>query len=113
MRTRKSGEDVKGEDPSVPSASVSTTVPAATDTKKPSAPPPILEPPKPPSIPPPIMEPPKPREPIPVDQQKELFTWMLEEKRKIKVKDAEEKKRIDEEKALLKRFIRSESVPDL
>nr|POE55874.1 hypothetical protein CFP56_48567 [Quercus suber] len=41
------------------------------------------------------------REPIPEDQQQELFKWMLEEKKKIKPKDPEEKKRIDEEKAIL------------
>ena len=35
------------------------------------------------------------RESIPEDQQRELFKWMLEEKRKIKPKDPEEKKRID------------------
>ncbi|KAL6331052.1 hypothetical protein AAG906_009480 [Vitis piasezkii] len=41
----------------------------------------------------------KVREPIPADQQLELFKWILEEKRKVKPKDLEEKKRIDEEKA--------------
>lgn len=40
-----------------------------------------------------IVEPVKVREPIPVDQQRELFKWILEEKRKIKPKDREEKKR--------------------
>ncbi|CAK7352644.1 unnamed protein product [Dovyalis caffra] len=42
------------------------------------------------------------KEPIPEDKQRELFKWILEEKRKIKPKDLEEKKRIDEEKAILK-----------
>lgn len=59
------------------------------------------------------MEPVKVREPIPVDQQRELFKWILEEKRKIKPKDREEKKRIDEEKAILKQFIRAKSVPNV
>ncbi|XP_012076919.1 uncharacterized protein LOC105637874 isoform X2 [Jatropha curcas] len=53
----------------------------------------------------------KPKEPIPEDQQRELFKWILEEKRKVKPKDPEEKKRIDEEKAILKQFIRAKSIP--
>ncbi|KAJ4951340.1 hypothetical protein NE237_028172 [Protea cynaroides] len=62
---------------------------------------------------PPTVEPPKVHPPIPEDQQRELYKWMLEEKRKIKPKDQEEKKRIDEEKAILKQFIRSKSIPSL
>ncbi|KAK9148978.1 hypothetical protein Scep_007735 [Stephania cephalantha] len=53
----------------------------------------------------------KPREPIPENQQRELFKWILEEKRKVKPKDPEEKKRVDEEKAVLKQFIKAKSVP--
>lgn len=60
-----------------------------------------------------IKEPTKLREPIPENQQRELFKWMLEEKRKIKTKDPEEKKRIDDEKAILKQLIRAKSVPSL
>ncbi|KAL3824442.1 hypothetical protein ACJIZ3_020471 [Penstemon smallii] len=56
---------------------------------------------------------PVPRAPIPEDQQRELFKWILEEKRKVKPRDAEEKKRIDEEKAILKQFIRAKSIPSL
>uniref|UniRef100_A0A7N0UXT3 Uncharacterized protein n=1 Tax=Kalanchoe fedtschenkoi TaxID=63787 RepID=A0A7N0UXT3_KALFE len=48
---------------------------------------------------------------VPEEQQRELFKWILDEKRKIKPKDAEEKKRIDAEKAVLKQFIRAESIP--
>ncbi|KFK38697.1 hypothetical protein AALP_AA3G148300 [Arabis alpina] len=55
----------------------------------------------------------KTREPIPEKQQRELFKWMLEEKRKVNPKNAEEKKRIDEEKALLKQFIASKTIPTL
>ena len=47
------------------------------------------------------------REPIPDDQQRELFKWILEEKRKIKPKDAEEKKRIDEEKEKRMKLLKS------
>ncbi|XP_041000252.1 uncharacterized protein LOC121246232 isoform X2 [Juglans microcarpa x Juglans regia] len=47
------------------------------------------------------------------DQQRELFKWLLEEKRKVKTKDPEEKKRIDEEKAILKQFIRAKSIPSI
>ncbi|XVF35014.1 hypothetical protein REPUB_Repub18cG0108500 [Reevesia pubescens] len=50
-------------------------------------------------------------EPIPEDQQRELFKWILEEKRKVKPNDPEERKRINEEKAVLKQFIRVESLP--
>ncbi|CAH1435107.1 unnamed protein product [Lactuca virosa] len=60
-----------------------------------------------------VMGPVKPREPIPLNQQLELFKWILEEKRKVKTKDLEEKKRIDEEKAILKQFICAKSVPSL
>ncbi|KAG7584407.1 hypothetical protein ISN44_As08g038670 [Arabidopsis suecica] len=53
------------------------------------------------------------RKPIPEDEQKELFKWILEEKRKIEPKDRKEKKQIDEEKAILKQFIRAERIPKL
>ncbi|KAK9715768.1 hypothetical protein RND81_06G187800 [Saponaria officinalis] len=52
-------------------------------------------------------------EPVPEDQQRELFQWILDEKRKIKPRNKDDKKRIDDEKAILKMFIRSESVPPL
>uniref|UniRef100_A0A1J3IZ21 Uncharacterized protein n=1 Tax=Noccaea caerulescens TaxID=107243 RepID=A0A1J3IZ21_NOCCA len=51
------------------------------------------------------------RKPIPEDEQRELFKWILEEKRKIEPKDRKEKKGIDEEKAILKHFIRAERIP--
>ncbi|CAN6900731.1 unnamed protein product [Brassica oleracea] len=53
------------------------------------------------------------RKPIPEDEQRELFKWILEEKRKMEPKDRKDKKRIDEEKAVLKQFIRAERVPKL
>lgn len=53
------------------------------------------------------------RDPVPEEQQRELFEWLLEEKRKLKPKDNVEKKKIDEEKAILKRFLRAESIPKL
>lgn len=62
---------------------------------------------------PPVANPVIKREPIPEDQQRQLFKWILEEKRKVKPKDAEEKRRIDEEKALLKNLIRSKSIPSI
>ncbi|KAJ9537466.1 hypothetical protein OSB04_030199 [Centaurea solstitialis] len=66
------------------------------------------------TTPPAVVEPPvKLLEPIPLDQQRELYKWMLEEKRKLQPKDPKEKKRIDEEKAILKQFIRAKSVPSL
>ncbi|XP_050382151.1 uncharacterized protein LOC126799078 [Argentina anserina] len=69
---------------------------------------PITEEPLPQPI---ITEPVKVHEPISEEQQREAFKWMLEEKRKVKPKDREEKKRIDEEKALLKQFIQAKSIP--
>ncbi|CAL9751961.1 unnamed protein product [Musa acuminata subsp. burmannicoides] len=51
--------------------------------------------------------------PIPEQEQRQLFKWILEEKRKVKPSDPTEKKKLDEEKALLKQFIRAKSVPSL
>ncbi|KAL3532610.1 hypothetical protein ACH5RR_006131 [Cinchona calisaya] len=67
----------------------------------------------------PIFLPPPPepvkvqQEPVPEDQQRELFKWMLEEKRKVKPQSLKEKQRINEEKAILKQFIRKESIPSI
>ncbi|KAJ6815982.1 WAS/WASL-interacting protein family member 3 [Iris pallida] len=51
--------------------------------------------------------------PVPEHEQRELFKWILEEKRKVKPRDSLEKKKIDEEKALLKQVIRAKSIPSL
>lgn len=64
-----------------------------------------------PAVPPPVTKPLKVQQPIPEDNQRELFKWMLEEKRKVISKDREEKKQIDEDKAILKQFIRANSIP--
>ncbi|KAL6568240.1 hypothetical protein OROHE_003924 [Orobanche hederae] len=82
---------------STPTATV-TTLAAATINEKP--------------ITPPIIEP-VVRAPIPEDQQRELLKWILEEKRKVKPRDAEEKRQIDDEKAILKQYIRAKSIPSL
>lgn len=63
--------------------------------------------------PPLTFEPTKVEGPLSQEQQRQLFEWMLEEKRKINPKDRDEKKRIDEGKAILKRFIRAESLPKI
>lgn len=102
MRTKKKDagleEDVAVNIPTTPaSTTAATTVPV---TKEP-LPSPL------------ITEPVKLREPIPENQQRELFKWLLEEKRKVKPRDPEEKKRIDEEKAILKQFIRAKSIPSI
>ncbi|PWA48881.1 hypothetical protein CTI12_AA487340 [Artemisia annua] len=60
-----------------------------------------------------VVEPVEVQERIPLDQQRELFKWILEEKRKLKPNGPEEKTRIDEEKAILKQFIRAKSIPSL
>ncbi|GMH16013.1 hypothetical protein Nepgr_017854 [Nepenthes gracilis] len=83
------------------------------DAPEASTPPPPPPPPPTEKPPPPVAaaEPSKLQEPIPENQQRELFKWMLEEKRKANPKDPEEKKRIDEEKAILKQFLRAKSIP--
>ncbi|XP_010242201.1 PREDICTED: uncharacterized protein LOC104586613 [Nelumbo nucifera] len=100
MRTKK--KDTGAEDVeavvNVPSAPV-----ASTTTSTPEIPPPA----------PSIIEPLKVRQPIPEDQQRELFKWILEEKRKVKPKNPGDKKSIDEEKAILKQFIRAKSIPTI
>ncbi|KAI3876044.1 hypothetical protein MKX03_026280 [Papaver bracteatum] len=54
-----------------------------------------------------------PETPIPHEQQLELYKWISEKKRKFKPISAEEKKKLDEEKAILEAFIRSKSVPSI
>ncbi|XP_010262148.1 PREDICTED: WAS/WASL-interacting protein family member 3-like [Nelumbo nucifera] len=103
MRTKKKDTSIEDAEavvnaPSAPIASVGV----ATLTT-PQIPPPV----------PPITEPPKVLQPIPEDQQRELFKWILEEKRKVKPKDPQERKHIDEEKAVLKQFIRAKSIPTI
>ncbi|KAL8464063.1 hypothetical protein ACS0TY_033835 [Phlomoides rotata] len=66
-----------------------------------------------PIVSPPVARPVVELQPIPEDQQREIFKWILEERRKLKPHNREEKKRIDEEKAILKEYIRSESVPSI
>jgi hypothetical protein len=61
----------------------------------------------------PVSVPRKELPPIPEDDQRKLYKWILEEKRKIKPRNAAEKKKLDEEKALLKEFIRAGSLPSL
>ncbi|KAJ7012052.1 uncharacterized protein [Populus alba] len=99
MRTKKKDTVQEEEVPSkIPSSTPSTTVPPVSETPIPS---------------PTISEVVKLCEPIREDQQRELFKWILEEKRKVKPKDSEERKRIDDEKAILKQFIRAKSIPSI
>ncbi|XP_058069279.1 uncharacterized protein LOC131218627 isoform X2 [Magnolia sinica] len=98
MRTKKKDtgaedDEIAGETPA-PIASTTALVPEKT------------------SLVPPIAKPIEVRQPIPEHEQRELFKWMLEEKRKAKPSNPSEKKRIDEEKAILKQFIRSKSIPN-
>uniref|UniRef100_A0A5B7BTU3 WAS/WASL-interacting protein family member 3-like n=1 Tax=Davidia involucrata TaxID=16924 RepID=A0A5B7BTU3_DAVIN len=110
MRTKSKEAGIEGgEVPDTPVTSVSTTAPATGAT----APSTGAASEKPLSAPPPLVEPMKLREPIPENKQRELFKWLLEEKRKVKPKDPEEKKRIDEEKAIIKKFIRAKSIPSI
>ncbi|KAB5574331.1 hypothetical protein DKX38_001525 [Salix brachista] len=98
MRTKKKDTDQEEEVSSkTPSSTPSTSAPVS-DKIMPS---PI------------ISEAVKLCEPVREDQQRELFKWILEEKRKVKPKDSEERKRIDDEKAILKQFIRAKSIPGI
>ncbi|KAJ7951639.1 WAS/WASL-interacting family protein [Quillaja saponaria] len=97
MRTKKKDTDIEVE-VSAPISTKAATSPHIAE--KPIAAPPIAE----------LV---KTHKPIPEDQQRELFKWILEEKRKVKTKDPQEKKRIDEEKAILKQFIQGKSVPSI
>ncbi|KAK1661408.1 hypothetical protein QYE76_049567 [Lolium multiflorum] len=49
--------------------------------------------------------------PIPKDEQRCLYMWMLDEKCKMRSCDAMERRRMDDDKALLKEIIRAESLP--
>lgn len=101
MRTKKSDTDLQEEvATNVSSASVSSTSTKTTTV------------PEKPALPT-VSEPVKLHEAIPESQQRELYKWILEEKRKVKTKDPQEKKRIDEEKAILKQFIRAKSIPSI
>ncbi|GMQ08376.1 hypothetical protein CsSME_00052123 [Camellia sinensis var. sinensis] len=102
MRTKKKDAGVEeGEVPNVPPTPGPTTAAAVVPIGEKT------------SFPTPIIESVMLRDPIPENQQRELFKWLLEEKRKVKPKDSEEKKRIDEEKAIIKQFIRAKSIPSL
>ncbi|PIA64375.1 hypothetical protein AQUCO_00100094v1 [Aquilegia coerulea] len=105
LRTNKKNNGLEDGEaaPDAPSNPAVTSTPAASSVS------PVPEKP----LTSPLTEPIKVREPIPEQTQKELFKWILEEKRKVKPKDPEEKKRIDEEKAILKQFIREKSIPSL
>ncbi|XP_054822467.1 uncharacterized protein LOC129320839 [Prosopis cineraria] len=59
----------------------------------------------------PVSIPEEVRPPIPDEQQREVFKWMLEGKRKAQPKDPVEKKQIDEEKAILKEILRADIIP--
>lgn len=118
--SKRRSKDTKTADgvSSVPSKAVNDspdpTLPKAVDVASaPATIPPIPEetplPPPAPVLPRPMKVP----DPIPEDQQRELFKWLLEEKRKVKPKSPEEKKRIDEEKAILKQFIRAQHIPKI
>ncbi|XP_074289070.1 uncharacterized protein LOC141614208 isoform X2 [Silene latifolia] len=106
MRTKKKDRPIEEE--------ITNTTPAPTSSTS-IAPPAPTAPPTPTAVieTAPAAQPIKVSELIPPVQQHELFKWMLEEKRKIKTNDPLEKKRIDEEKAILKQFIRAKSIPNI
>ncbi|XP_024385913.1 uncharacterized protein [Physcomitrium patens] len=51
--------------------------------------------------------------PISEDEQRQMLQWVLEEKRKVKTKNKAEKTRINEDKKLLKQYLRSSQLPPL
>ncbi|XVF25118.1 hypothetical protein REPUB_Repub13aG0186400 [Reevesia pubescens] len=105
MRPKKKDTGITEEDVAMAIDAGSTPFSTTTVTA-----PPVTEKPLPaPSITQPVKLP----EPIPESKQRELFKYILEEKRKVKPKDPEEKKRLDEEKAILKQFIRAKSIPNI
>ncbi|VFQ65457.1 unnamed protein product [Cuscuta campestris] len=96
-RTKKKDTAIEMEE-TPPSPSVVTATESATIAEKLVTPPAVQQPVK---------------EPISENDKREILKWMLEEKRKLKPRDPEEKKRIDEDKAILKQFIRAKSIPNL
>ncbi|KAH9611274.1 hypothetical protein KSS87_008947 [Heliosperma pusillum] len=106
MRTKKKDAPIEEEfTNTTPAPTSSTSIPPLAPTAPPT-PTAVIE-----KVP--VAQPVKVSELIPAVQQQELFKWMLEEKRKIKTNDPLEKKRIDEEKAILKQFIRAKSIPNI
>ncbi|KAG1367559.1 Deneddylase UL48 [Cocos nucifera] len=97
--TRTSMRQPADKDEKVLSSPVDSTGAPVPDEKKSSA--------EPPSTPMKVLP------PIPENEQGQLFEWILEEVRKVKPHDPAEKKKNDEEKALLKRFIHVKSIPVL
>lgn len=56
---------------------------------------------------------PKVKPPLTDKEQRDIYQYVLDEKRKMKPKTKQEKAQIDGEKALLKEWIRSKSIPSL
>ena len=54
-----------------------------------------------------------PKVTISEEEQRQVLKWVLEEKRKVKAPNKAEKKRIDEEKRMLKQYLRSSHLPTL
>ncbi|RCV26601.1 hypothetical protein SETIT_5G259000v2 [Setaria italica] len=105
-KTYKRDQDKKNAEAAAASAAVAALSSPETATAKAADPAPAPAPapaPTPKRVLPPLSE----------DEQRQVFKWMLEEKRKIKPRDSSEKNKINEEKALLKEFIRAKSLPRL
>ncbi|KAL5221310.1 hypothetical protein ABZP36_026023 [Zizania latifolia] len=96
MTYKRDQERKDAETAAATAAAVALSSPASTTAK-------TAEPTPPKRVLPPISE----------DEQRQVYKWVLEEKRKIKPRNAAEKNRINEEKALLKEFIRADSLPRL
>ncbi|CAO2208472.1 unnamed protein product [Urochloa humidicola] len=101
-KTYKRDQEKKNAEAAAAAAAVAALSSPASPTVKAADPSPAPAPaPAPKRVLPPLSE----------DEQRQVYKWMLEEKRKTKPHNAAEKNKINEEKALLKEFIRAESLP--
>ncbi|KAG0594407.1 hypothetical protein M758_UG074600 [Ceratodon purpureus] len=56
---------------------------------------------------------PPPKVTISEEEQRQVLEWILQERRKVKTRNKAEKARIDEEKKMLKQFLRASHLPPL
>ncbi|CAL4963021.1 unnamed protein product [Urochloa decumbens] len=107
-KTYKRDQEKKNAEAAATAAAVAALSSPASPIAKTADPAPALAP-----APAPAPAPKRVLPPLSEDEQRQVYKWMLEEKRKTKPCDAAEKNKINEEKALLKEFIRAESLPRL
>jgi hypothetical protein len=57
--------------------------------------------------------PPPPKVTVSEEEQRQVLQWVLEEKRKVKAQNKAEKASVDEEKRVLKQYLRASHLPPL